>query len=99
MRLFSFLLLFFSFSFSQYQYPIKHFDSKDRLPHQSVNFSCIDNQNNLWLATCNGLVKKFNTKFTYFYEEEGLASNHLNTVLFHNNKLWIGTKNKGFLFC
>ena len=57
MRLFSFLLLFFSFSFSQYQYPIKHFDSKDRLPHQSVNFSCIDNQNNLWLATCNGLVK------------------------------------------
>jgi ligand-binding sensor domain-containing protein len=52
-----------------------------------------DKNGNLWLATPDGGISKYDGKsFTHFSEKEGLASNFVNTILEDKSgNLWFGT--------
>ncbi|MCF6359268.1 MAG: ATP-binding protein [Cyclobacteriaceae bacterium] len=51
-----------------------------------------DNLGNVWIASeANGLARVTKDSIEVFTEKEGLLSNIVNSVLFHRNKLYVGT--------
>lgn len=74
---------------------LQKFSVKDGLVQSTVKYIEQDTYGNLWLATNNGL-SGFNGKaFTTLTTSNGLPVNEINTLLFANDQLFIGTK-KGF---
>ncbi len=92
-----FLLFFFWFhvAFSQ-NYPGKNYTAANELPNNSVRSLLVDSNNILWIGTENGVVKKENDVFTYFFEEDGLALNSCWAIAEDkNNNLWFGSYGGG----
>src|SRR5690606_22333002 len=59
---------------------LKHLDVQDGLPSSSISSIVEDNQNDIWLATTNGLARispDLTVKGTY-NREDGLAGSHYN---------------------
>lgn len=74
---------------------LQKFSVKDGLVQSTVKSIEQDAYGNLWLATNNGL-SGFNGKtFTTLTTSNGLPGNEINSLLFANDQLFIGTK-KGF---
>jgi serine phosphatase RsbU (regulator of sigma subunit)/ligand-binding sensor domain-containing protein len=74
---------------------LQKFSVKEGLVQSTVKQIEQDTYGNLWLATNYGL-SKFNGKdFQNITTTNGLPSNEISSLLFHNDKLYIGTK-KGF---
>lgn len=92
-----FLLIFlwFNLAFSQ-NYPSKNYTAANELPNNSVRSLLIDSNNILWIGTENGVVKKENDVFEYFFEEDGLALNSCWAIAEDKNKnLWFGSYGEG----
>lgn len=76
---------------------LQKFSVKEGLIQSTVKQIQEDKFGNLWLATNNGL-SKFNGKdFENFSTTNGLPSNDINSLLFLNDRLYIGTR-KGLCF-
>ncbi|SHG30536.1 hypothetical protein SAMN05444483_10889 [Salegentibacter echinorum] len=89
------IIFWFNFAFSQ-NYPTSNFTSATDLPNNSVRSLLVDSNNSLWIGTENGVVKKQNDEFQYFFEEDGLAQNSCWAIAEdNNNKLWFGSYGEG----
>jgi len=65
-----------------------------------INDLFIDDYNNLWAGTEQGLFRLNlnNNRFDKFTEDEGLPANQISSLCFdHENSLWISTKKAGLL--
>ncbi|GGG23011.1 sensor histidine kinase [Christiangramia forsetii] len=81
--------------FSQ-NYPSINYTAANELPNNAVRSLLIDSNNILWIGTENGLVKKENDVFKYFFEENGLALNSCWAIAEDKNKnLWFGSYGEG----
>ena len=81
----------------------------NRLTSDMIECLHVDNEDNIWVGTQNGLnklaFKKGNWEIANYSTATGLPSNEINTIKASNNILWIGTpkglaiidKNKYFL--
>lgn len=95
LKLYIFFLLVLSLAGSAQKVNLQKFSIKDGLVQSTVRCIEQDNYGNLWLATNNGL-SGFNGKtFVTVTTTNGLPSNEVNTLLFANDMLFIGTK-RGF---
>ncbi len=74
---------------------LQKFSVKDGLVQSTVKYIEQDAYGNLWLATNNGLSGFNGKSFTTLTTSNGLPVNEINTLLFANDQLFIGTK-KGF---
>lgn len=93
----TFLLCFFGFNivFSQ-NFPSRNYTSANELPNNAVRSLLIDSNNFLWIGTENGVVKKENDVFKYYFEEDGLALNSCWAIAEdENRKLWFGSYGEG----
>jgi len=94
-KLFLLVFLWFNFAFSQ-NYPTKNYTAAKDLPNNSVRSILVDSNNSLWIGTENGVVKKENDEFQYFFEEDGLAQNSCWAIAEDKNgKLWFGSYGEG----
>ena len=83
------------FAFSQ-NYPTKNYTAAKDLPNNSVRSILVDSNNSLWIGTENGVIKKENDEFQYFFEEDGLAQNSCWAIAEDKNgKLWFGSYGEG----
>ncbi len=90
-----FFFLWFNFVFSQ-NYPTKSYTAANKLPNNAVRSLLVDSNNILWIGTENGVVKKENDDFKYFFEEDGLALNSCWAIAEDpNNNLWFGSYGEG----
>src|SRR5690606_18851746 len=56
----------------------------------------IDSNNILWIGTENGVIKKENDEFKYFFEEDGLALNSCWAIAEdRNHNIWFGSYGEG----
>lgn len=70
--------------------------SNSSIPSNSINCLATDNNNNVWIATNQGLTK-FNgtTWITYNTSNSGISSNSINSVMVDElNNIWLNTSNK-----
>lgn len=74
---------------------LQKFTVKDGLAQSTIKYIEQDDYGNLWLATNNGLSGFNGKSFTTITTSNGLPVNEINTLLFANDQLFIGTK-KGF---
>ncbi len=94
-KLFLLFFLWFSLAISQ-NYPGKNYTAANELPNNAVRSLLVDSNNILWVGTENGVVKKENDVFTYFFEEDGLALNSCWAIAEDkNNNLWFGSYGGG----
>ncbi|MCB7479700.1 sensor histidine kinase [Christiangramia sediminis] len=94
-RFFLFSLLWFNVAFSQ-NFPGKNYTAANELPNNAVRSLLVDSNNILWIGTDNGVVKKENDVFKYFFEEDGLALNSCWAIAEDKNKkLWFGSYGEG----
>ncbi|MGW1453971.1 sensor histidine kinase [Salegentibacter agarivorans] len=94
-KLFLLVFLCFNFAFSQ-NYPTKNYTAAKDLPNNSVRSILVDSNNSLWIGTENGVIKKENDEFQYFFEEDGLAQNSCWAIAEDKNgKLWFGSYGEG----
>ena len=94
-KLFLLVFLWFNFAFSQ-NYPTKNYTAAKDLPNNSVRSILVDSNNSLWIGTENGVIKKENDEFQYFFEEDGLAQNSCWAIAEDKNgKLWFGSYGEG----
>ncbi|MCC8360660.1 sensor histidine kinase [Salinimicrobium sediminilitoris] len=89
------LFLWVNIAFSQ-NFPGKNYTAANELPNNAVRSLLVDSNNILWIGTENGVVKKENDIFTYFFEEDGLALNSCWAIAEdRNKKLWFGSYGEG----
>ena len=94
-KLFLLFLLWFNLAFSQ-NYPSINYTAANELPNNAVRSLFVDSNNILWIGTENGVVKKENEVFKYFFEEDGLALNSCWAIAEDKNKnLWFGSYGAG----
>lgn len=94
-RLFLLFFLWFNLAFPQ-NYPGKNYTSAAELPNNAVRSLLVDSNNILWVGTENGVVKKENDEFKYFFEEDGLALNSCWAIAEDKTgKLWFGSYGEG----
>lgn len=94
-KLFLFLFLWYGLAYSQ-NYNVNNYTASNELPNNAVRSLLIDSNNILWIGTENGVVKKENDEFRYFFEEDGLALNSCWAIAEDNNKnLWFGSYGAG----
>ena len=94
-KFFFFFFLWFNLAFSQ-NYLGKNYTAANELPNNAVRSLLIDSNNVLWIGTENGVVKKENDVFNYFFEEDGLALNSCWAIAEdRNNKKWFGSYGEG----
>ena len=94
-KLFLLFFLWFNFGFSQ-DYPGKNYTAATELPNNAVRSLLVDSNNILWIGTENGVVKKENDDFKYFFEEDGLALNSCWAISEDKNgNLWFGSYGEG----
>ncbi|MCS6884945.1 MAG: two-component regulator propeller domain-containing protein [Acidobacteriota bacterium] len=68
------------------------FSTEDGLAGNDVRSVCQDPSGRLWIATHDGGLSSYSEgKFKNYTTADGLSSNQLLKVLWHNNALWIGT--------
>ncbi|MFD2516347.1 sensor histidine kinase [Salinimicrobium flavum] len=66
------------------------------MPNNAVRSLLVDSNNILWIGTENGVVKKENDEFKYFFEEDGLALNSCWAIAEDKNKnIWFGSYGEG----
>jgi len=81
--------------FSQKQ-PSINYSSDNHLPNNTIRSLLIDSERILWIGTDNGVVKKENNVFTYFFEEDGLSMNNTWAILEDADKnMWFGSYGGG----
>ena len=92
-----FLLLFFWFNCAAAQNIAgRHYTAAGELPNNAVRSLLVDSNNILWIGTENGVVKKENDIFKYFFEEDGLALNSCWAIAEDRNRnLWFGSYGGG----
>jgi len=87
--------------FNKEQKTFSSFTINDGLPINSVYGLTQDKQNNLWIATTNGLLRLTQNKhkLASFDEEDGLLSKHFiaNIVSLHNGRMAVPTST-GFVY-
>ena len=94
-KLFFLFFLWLNVASSQ-NFPVKNYTAANELPNNSVRSLLVDSNNTLWIGTENGLVKKENDVFKYFFEEDGLALNSCWAIAEDkNNNLWFGSYGEG----
>ena len=94
-RLSFLFFLWFQIASSQ-NFPSKNYTAAGELPNNSVRSLLVDSNNILWIGTENGVVKKENDVFTYFFEEDGLALNSCWAIAEDSNKnIWFGSYGNG----
>jgi ligand-binding sensor domain-containing protein len=79
------------------------YKKKDGLASDRVNAICSDNKGKVWAGTANAGISclSFSDKDTSSITistinvSNGLSSNSINSLLYHNNKLYIGTSGSG----
>jgi ligand-binding sensor domain-containing protein len=73
------------------------FNTENGLPHNSINFVCIDKQNQVWLGPKDSGITLFKKNS---FEIHRLADSPVNVsdmTVDHNNRLWLSTFNRGIL--
>src|SRR5690606_7126371 len=94
-KLFLIVIFWCSLASSQ-NYPSKNYTSASVLPNNSVRSLLIDSNNILWIGTENGVIKKENDEFKYFFEEDGLALNSCWAIAEdRNHNIWFGSYGEG----
>ena len=94
-KLLFFLLLWGNLVFSQ-SHPSKNYTAASELPNNAVRSLLVDSNNILWVGTENGVVKKENEEFEYFFQEDGLALNSCWAIAEDKNKnIWFGSYGEG----
>ncbi len=66
----------------------------NQLADDDVRSIAVDNTNQLWIGTAEGLSKYAAGKWSNYGKKDGLATNHINAVLVEDDQIWIGT-NRG----
>ncbi|PTX43732.1 hypothetical protein C8P64_2264 [Christiangramia gaetbulicola] len=93
--LFLLVFLWLNLAFSQ-NFPSKNYNAATELPNNTVRALLVDSDNILWIGTDNGVVKKENDVFKYFFEEDGLALNSCWAIAEDKNRnLWFGSYGEG----
>src|SRR5690606_37321243 len=94
-KLLFFLFLGVNLASSQ-NFPRKNYTAANDLPNNAVRSLMIDSKNVLWIGTENGVVKKENDVFSYFFEENGLAQNSCWAIAEDSNQqIWFGSYGEG----
>jgi len=94
-KLFLFFFSWFNIALAQ-NFPSKNYTAASELPNNTVRSLLVDSQNTLWVGTDNGVVKKENDVFKYFFEEDGLALNSCWAIAEDENKhIWLGSYGGG----
>ena len=94
-RLSFLFFLWINLAFAQ-NFPSKNYSANTVLPNNAVRSLLIDSDDNLWIGTENGIVKKENDAFSYFFEEDGLALNSCWAIAEDSeNRLWFGSYGNG----
>jgi len=74
-----------------------HFTYQEGLPSDFVSSITIDDDENVWVGTQNGLCKisyhlaNKKTQISYYNKTSGLASNSINDIIFFKGKIWAAT--------
>lgn len=74
-----------------------HFTHLEGLPSDAVSSIAIDDKENVWVGTQNGLCKiRYNlankkTQIECYDKTSGLASNSINDIISHKGKIWVAT--------
>lgn len=69
------------------------------LPHNTVRSLFVSSDGALRIGTDNGLVRKFNNGYTYFFEEDGLPTNNIWAITEDEaGIIWVGTYGNGIAF-
>ncbi|NKI27998.1 histidine kinase [Arenibacter sp. 6A1] len=77
-------------------YPSIHYSAEGELPNNTVRALFLDSQDILWIATNNGVAKKQNNNFSYFFTEDGLAMNSTWAIAQDNqDNMWFGSYGGG----
>ncbi|MDR5589802.1 histidine kinase [Christiangramia sp. SM2212] len=80
-------------------FPGRKYTASEELPNNTVRSLLVDSDNILWIGTDNGVVKKENEVYQYFFEEDGLALNSCWAIAEDSNKhLWFGSYGNGISF-
>jgi ligand-binding sensor domain-containing protein len=80
-----------------YNHTAYHFTHQEGLPSDFVSSITIDDHENVWVGTQNGLCKisyqlgNKKTQIRYYNKTAGLASNAINDIIFFNGKIWAAT--------
>ncbi|MFV8226584.1 histidine kinase [Christiangramia aquimixticola] len=94
-KLFLLLIIWVNIGLAQ-NFPGRNYTSSSELPNNTVRSLLVDSQNSLWIGTENGVVKKENDVFKYFFEEVGLAQNSTWAIEEDTNaNLWFGSYGEG----
>src|SRR5690606_9013076 len=90
-----FIFLWFNLATSQ-NFPHKNYTAENELPNNAVRSLFIDSKNILWIGTENGVIKKENDIFSYYFEEDGLAQNSCWAIAEDKNRFkWFGSYGEG----
>ncbi|MBL4662194.1 MAG: histidine kinase [Flavobacteriaceae bacterium] len=72
---------------------LRSYTMEDGLPQSQVYDMVQDEIGYLWLGTRGGGLSRFDgDSFTTFNDRDGLGSNYINTIIFANDSLFIGTQ-------
>lgn len=89
------ILLWFNLALSQ-NYPGRNYTAANELPNNAIRSLLVDSNNILWIGTENGVVRKENGEFKYFFEEDGLALNSCWAIAEDKNtNIWFGSYGEG----
>ncbi len=87
--------------FNKKQKTFLSFTMSNGLPINFVYGLALDSQNNLWIATTNGLIRRnaTNAKLVSFAEEDGIRNNKFmnNITVLHDGRMAISTST-GFVY-
>jgi ligand-binding sensor domain-containing protein len=95
MNRFVILCLLLTISCINFAQEEKHYDIIDGLSSIEVT-DIAENENFIWIATCDGLNRFDGKSFKIFKRENGLTENNIETLFFDSEGfLWIGLKTGG----
>jgi ligand-binding sensor domain-containing protein len=85
-----FLFCFIGFGSFAQSYSFLNYSIAEGLPQSQVTSISEDHKGYLWVGTLGGLARFNGKEFKNFSTEDGLLSNRIFSLDFHNEKLWIG---------
>lgn len=80
-----------------YNHRAYHFTHREGLPSDAVSSIAVDDKENVWVGTQNGLCKiRYNlvnkkTQIQCYDKTSGLAGNSINDIITYKDKIWVAT--------
>ncbi|MEO0469898.1 MAG: histidine kinase [Bacteroidota bacterium] len=69
---------------------VRHYSTRDGLPHNVGYDLQFDREGHLWIGTDNGLARFDGQNFTVFNEDDGIQAPYIITLGEHEGTIWVG---------